>query len=285
MRQSNPLFERIALERQDMLKTIDAYFADIIIKDTDESYQANNKLTKDKYEDPQMSDICIKTYPILYHYELIRPEGWYDVLTNMQAELMNVQDRIASDTYYPPSNQVFRALQITPLDKVKVIIIGQDPYHNPGSACGLSFSVENRNQKVNPSVRNIFKELNRTHGHDIPSHGDLMKWALQGVLLLNKGLTVKQGSAGSHIRCWDSIFKKIITAILQNDKDVILCLWGRFAMKVKDESYASGFTNVLEAGHPSPMNTANPFVGSDQFVEIDRLLQLQGKEPIDWQIV
>lgn len=186
-------------------------------------------------------------------------------------------------TIYPDKYDIFNALHFTPYKDVKVVILGQDPYHGPGQAHGLSFSV-NPNIKIPPSLLNIYKELNSDLGCYIPNNGYLKKWADQGVLLLNTSLTVRAGQANSHKDIGWSIFTdKIISLVNEKDDPVVFLLWGNNAIKKKNL-----ITNkrhlILTSAHPSPLSASRGFFGSKPFSKINNFLISVNKEPIDWQI-
>ena len=184
---------------------------------------------------------------------------------------------------YPPENLIFNAFNATPLADVKVVILGQDPYHQPNQAMGLSFSVP-FGQKVPPSLRNVYKELARTSDRfAVPLHGDLSGWAKQGVLLLNAALTVAHGVAGSHAKIgWQKFTDAVIATISRECDGVVFLLWGNFA-KQKAELIDASRHHVLTAIHPSPL-AGGGFIGCGHFVQANELLTVQGKTPIDWQV-
>lgn len=182
---------------------------------------------------------------------------------------------------YPPSSQIFAALDATPFDKVKVVIIGQDPYHGHGQAHGLCFSV-NKGVDVPPSLRNIYKELLSDIGIHMPDHGYLMQWAEQGVLLLNATLTVRANTAGSHQnKGWETFTDTIISKLNERRDNLVFLLWGNYARSKK-----SLITRhlVLEAAHPSPLSAHNGFFNCKHFSKTNAFLVEKGMEPIDWQI-
>ncbi len=184
-------------------------------------------------------------------------------------------------TIFPKPSEYFYALNITPLDKVRVVILGQDPYHGPGQAHGLSFSVR-ENVRPPPSLQNIFKELHADVGVPIPKSGDLTRWANQGVLLLNSVLTVEQEKAGSHQKKgWELFTDAVIKVINDECEHVVFILWGAYAQK------KAGFVNrekhlVLESVHPSPLSSHRGFFGSKPFSKANEYLKKNGKLPIDW---
>ena len=185
--------------------------------------------------------------------------------------------------FFPKGANIFAAFDATPVDKVKAVIIGQDPYHNPGEAMGLSFSVP-KGVRVPPSLRNIYKELNSDIGMEIPNHGDLTKWAEQGVLLLNAILTVRKNSAGSHRKIgWAALTDAAIKNLSDTRENIVFLLWGNFAKQKKaliDESKHL----VLEAAHPSPL-ARGAYFGSKHFSKTNAYLKSQQIEPIDWDII
>lgn len=181
---------------------------------------------------------------------------------------------------YPKEEEVFNALKVTPFEKVKVIILGQDPYHGHNQAHGLSFSV-NKGVKSPPSLVNIFKELNSDLGCAIPNNGYLMNWATQGVLLLNATLTVRAGSPGSHQnKGWEKFTDRIIQLISEEKEHCVFLLWGNYA-KSKAPLINSQKHLVLTAAHPSPL-ARGAFFGSKHFSQTNNYLKSKNLEPIDW---
>ncbi len=184
---------------------------------------------------------------------------------------------------YPPGRFIFNAFNLTPADKVKVVILGQDPYHGAGQAHGLCFSVP-KDIKPPPSLVNIYKELSSDLGLPIPGHGNLEKWAGQGVLLLNATLTVRAGQAGSHQnRGWEKFTDAAISSLSRNYTGIVFLLWGRYA-QAKEALIDSGRHHILKASHPSPFSAFNGFFGCRHFSKTNELLADQGKEPIDWTL-
>ena len=183
---------------------------------------------------------------------------------------------------YPPGDQIFNAFKLTPLNKVKVVIIGQDPYHGPGEAMGLSFSVP-KGKRIPPSLRNIFKELHADIGDAIPDHGDLTIWAEQGVLLLNAMLTVEHKSPGAHKSIgWQTFTNAVIKTISTERNGIVFLLWGRFAQQ-KAAFIDSAKHHVLIAAHPSPL-ARNAFSGCKHFSKTNELLIKQNQSAIDWSL-
>lgn len=188
----------------------------------------------------------------------------------------------AGKRVYPPGPLIFNAFNLTPFDKVKVVIIGQDPYHGHGQAHGLSFSVP-MGIKPPPSLVNIYKELHTDIGMPIPIHGNLEKWAKQGVLLLNASLTVNEGEANSHAAFgWYTFTDAVVKTISDKKEGVVFLLWGKFAQN-KAELIDSTKHHVLKSAHPSPFS-ATMFYGNKHFSKANDLLRKQGKEPIDWTL-
>jgi uracil-DNA glycosylase len=184
---------------------------------------------------------------------------------------------------YPDARNIFNAFNSTPLDQVKVVILGQDPYHGPGQAHGLSFSVQD-GVDIPPSLKNIFKEIKNDLGFPIPTHGSLQSWADQGVLLLNATLTVEQGRAGSHQRKgWERFTDKAIKLVSDECDAVVFMLWGSYAQK-KIELINTAKHCILRAPHPSPLSAHRGFLGSKHFSKANDYLRSHGKKPIDWRV-
>lgn len=183
---------------------------------------------------------------------------------------------------YPPGGEIFAALNHTPFDRVKVVIIGQDPYHGPGQAHGLCFSVA-KGVDIPPSLRNIYKELAADTGFIIPNQGNLTEWADRGVLLLNATLTVRAGQAGSHQgKGWEIFTDEIIRTVSDRKEHVVFILWGNYARSKKkliDPRHL-----ILEAPHPSPLSAHNGFFGCRHFSKANAWLVEKGMSPVDWQI-
>ncbi len=185
---------------------------------------------------------------------------------------------------YPAEAHYFKALEQTPLESVKVVILGQDPYHGPQQAHGLSFSVRS-GVKFPPSLRNIFKELQSDVGCAIPESGDLTKWAQQGVLLLNSVLTVTEAQAGSHQgKGWETFTDKIIEAVSEKQNNVVFILWGAYAIK-KGELIDRSRHLVLESVHPSPLSAHRGFFGTKPFSQANQYLVEKGRGAVNWSLV
>ena len=186
-------------------------------------------------------------------------------------------------TIYPAGSQYFAALNTTPLEKVKVVILGQDPYHGPNQAHGLSFSVP-VGERIPPSLLNIYKELKDDLNIPLASHGHLKHWAEQGVLLLNSVLTVEAGNAGAHQgKGWEQFTDAIIGTINREREGVVFMLWGSYAQK-KGANIDSSKHLVLQAPHPSPLSAHRGFLGCKHFSKANTYLQGYGVSPIDWQL-
>lgn len=193
-----------------------------------------------------------------------------------------VEDRSKEVKVYPPGSLIFNAFDTTPFEEVKVVILGQDPYHGPGQAMGLSFSVP-RQLKIPASLRNVYKELKTDVDVTPPNHGDLTKWAKQGVFLLNSILTVRHKSPGSHKSIgWAQFTDAVIKKISDEKEEVVFLLWGNYA-KSKKKLVDEFKHHVLESVHPSPL-AGNAFLGNKHFSTTNKLLKKGGKKPIDWSL-
>ena len=194
------------------------------------------------------------------------------------------KQRAKGVTVYPSPNEVFTAFAITPFEQVKVVIIGQDPYHGPNQAHGLSFSVKPE-VKIPPSLKNIYKELTQDiSGFVMPDHGYLLPWAEQGVLLLNTVLTVEESKAHSHKHLgWEQFTDKVIEVLNNYGNNIIFLLWGSHAQK-KGSVIDKNKHSILTAPHPSPLSAHRGFLGCKHFSTTNNLLIAQGKQPINWQL-
>ncbi|MFH7764667.1 uracil-DNA glycosylase [Acinetobacter sp. BSP-28] len=195
-----------------------------------------------------------------------------------------VTEKSADKIIYPPNSLIFNALNTTPFNRVKVVIIGQDPYHGPNQAHGLSFSVQ-RGVALPPSLRNIFHELNTDLGIPVPKHGDLTRWAEQGVLLLNAVLTVEAGQPTSHQkRGWEDFTDHVIDALNEQCEHIVFILWGAYAQR-KGQRIDQNKHLVLKAAHPSPLSAnRGGFFGCKVFSKANNYLKKNGIEPINWQL-
>ena len=194
-----------------------------------------------------------------------------------------VNEEYQTHEIFPPSDEIFSAFHLTPLKDVKVVILGQDPYHNNGQAHGLSFSVQ-KGVDIPPSLVNIYKELHDDLGCTIPSHGCLTKWAEQGVLMLNTVLTVRAHQANSHRGIgWEEFTDAAILALNSQDRPIVFILWGAPAQR-KKRMLTNPKHLILEAPHPSPLAAYRGFFGSKPFSQTNAFLEKNGIESIDWQI-
>lgn len=201
-----------------------------------------------------------------------------------QLKAFLLEEKKADKTIYPPNHLIFNALNTTPLDRVKVVVLGQDPYHGPNQAHGLSFSVQ-KGVALPPSLRNIFHELHADVGVERPKHGDLTHWAEQGVLLLNAVLTVEAGQPTSHQkRGWEEFTDHVIDVLNEQREHIVFILWGAYAQR-KGQRINQDKHLVLKAAHPSPL-AANRggFFGCKVFSKSNNYLKQHGIEPIDWQL-
>lgn len=201
----------------------------------------------------------------------------------MQELALFLDQQYQQTTIYPPKELIFNALNTTPLEDVKVVILGQDPYHGPKQAHGLCFSVQD-DVKVPPSLVNIYKELQRDLGLDMPIQGNLQSWAEQGVLLLNATLTVEQAKAGSHQgKGWEAFTDKIIELVNERCEGVVFMLWGSYAQK-KGHMIDRQRHLVLESVHPSPLSAHRGFIGNGHFSKANAYLKEHDQSAIDWSV-
>lgn len=214
------------------------------------------------------------------------PADWSAEIADFPVENLRQLERWlarerAAHTVFPPADRVFAALELTPVDSVRAVILGQDPYHGPGQAHGLAFSVP-AGVALPPSLRNTFRELHDDLGHPVPATGSLEPWARRGVLLLNTVLTVRQGEAGSHRgRGWERLTDALITAVSARHDPVVFLLWGNPA-RAKRPLIDTGRHTVIESAHPSPLSAHRGFLGSRPFSRANEALAAAGRAPIDW---
>lgn len=212
--------------------------------------------------------------------ELLQEEFQKEYYLSLQQSL---EEEYSLHTIYPQKENIFNALKSTPYSKVKVLLLGQDPYHGEGQAHGLAFSVQKGVQKP-PSLMNMFKELRSDLGILEPSHGCLTSWTEQGVLLLNTVLTVREGEPNSHKKLgWTTFTDKVISLLNQREDPVIFLLWGRNAAE-KLPLITESRHYVLCCAHPSPLSASRGFFGSKHYSKVNTILERLGKEPINWQI-
>jgi uracil-DNA glycosylase len=210
-------------------------------------------------------------------------EGEFQQTYMQSLEAFLEQEKSAGKQIFPPAEEVFSAFERTPLDKVKVVILGQDPYHGDGQAHGLCFSVRS-GVKVPPSLRNIFKEINAELGFPVARNGDLSAWAERGVLLLNSVLSVEAGKAASHQgRGWESFTDRVIDTINRHTEGVVFMLWGSYAQR-KGQYIDTQRHCVLSAPHPSPLSAHRGFFGCGHFKACNDYLIARGQAPVDWRL-
>lgn len=217
------------------------------------------------------------------------PESWARLLRDelnqpyFQSLARFVDEERERYQVFPPEADVFNALRLTPYERARVLLLGQDPYHEPGQAHGLCFSVR-PGVTLPPSLRNIFIELKRDLGCDVPTHGYLASWAEQGVLMLNTSLTVRAHAANSHKgRGWERFTDAIIRAMDRGERGAIFVLWGAAAQR-KAELITNARSRVIRAAHPSPLSARNGFFGSQPFSTINAALAARGEPAIDWRV-
>ena len=214
-------------------------------------------------------------------------ESWKNVLSQefdqpyFESLVNFVKNEYKSKTIFPPASKIFAAFDYTPFHKVKVVILGQDPYHGPGQANGLSFSV-NDGIRFPPSLQNIYKELEDDLGISIPVSGDLSRWASQGVLMLNATLTVEASKAGSHQKKgWETFTDAVIKELAEKRENLVFILWGSYAQK-KGKTIDRSKHFVIETAHPSPLSVYRGFWGSKPFSKTNEYLQSKNISPIQW---
>ncbi len=219
------------------------------------------------------------------------PDSWSEfIATQKKKDYMvrlasTLKDERAKFTIYPSKDLVFNAFKLTPPDKTKVVILGQDPYHGPNQAMGLAFSVPS-GQKIPPSLRNIFTELHDDLKIEIPVSGDLTRWAKQGVLLLNTCLTVRAGSPMSHANTlgWESFIYEALSTLNINGSKLVFIAWGSHAFKFIESSVSKSGHHIIKSAHPSPLSAYRGFFGSRPFSRTNEFLVQNGTEPIDWSL-
>lgn len=216
--------------------------------------------------------------------------SWLEVLQDefksdyfKKLKLFLLDEKKEKAIFYPPGSQIFNAFNLCTFDQVRVVILGQDPYHGPGQAHGLCFSVPDGIPQP-PSLQNIFKEIKDDLGLNMPSHGNLENWAKQGVLLLNSSLTVRQNKPGSHFgKGWEEFTDAVIKTISDKKENVVFLLWGSPAQK-KGQVVDSKKHLVLKAPHPSPLSSYRGFFGCKHFSKTNEFLKSHQLKPIDWQL-
>lgn len=213
-------------------------------------------------------------------YQQIKEEFNKEYFLNLKKFLIEEKNKF---TVYPKGSQIFNAFNLTPFKDVKLVILGQDPYHGPGQAHGLCFSVP-KGVKPPPSLVNIFKELKQDINFNIPDHGNLEAWAKQGVFLLNATLTVRANNAGSHQnKGWEIFTDKVIQTLSQEKNNLVFILWGRYA-GAKENLIDQNKHLILKAAHPSPLSAYNGFLGCKHFSQANEYLKKHKIEPINWNL-
>jgi uracil-DNA glycosylase len=216
------------------------------------------------------------------------PSGWKDCLLPCRDKLLEISNTLSTKEFLPSRENIWRALELTPLSSIKVVILGQDPYPTPGNAHGLAFSVMPDVRPIPASLKNIYKELVSDISFVAPNHGNLNSWADRGVLLLNTVLTVEAGAPQSHTKIgWEEVTDQIIRSIAARSEKVIFVLWGKSAQvkkKLLNLYLDKNKHRVLESAHPSPLSAHKGFFGTKPFSKINEWLKEMEKEPIDWQI-
>ena len=224
-----------------------------------------------------------KTKPLIETswYQLLKEEFESEYFTQLKEFLIEEKK---SQTVYPPGSLIFEAFNKTPVLKTKAVIIGQDPYHGPNQAHGLCFSV-NDGVRFPPSLKNIFKELRNDVGMEMPFSGNLLKWANQGVLMLNATLTVRARNAGSHQgKGWEQFTDAAIQKLSNERENLVFLLWGRFAQNKESLINSENGHQILKAAHPSPFSSHNGFFGCKHFSKTNAFLASRGITPIDWDL-
>ena len=233
-----------------------------------------------------LCDSTMRSYPVMTTLSSGLEKNWRRIIGDefdFEAMEQFLQQERAKGKVYPEDEEIFNALNSTAFKNIKVVIIGQDPYHGEGQAHGLCFSVRKGTKKIPPSLRNIYKEIDRDCRVQMPSHGDLTGWAGQGVLLLNATLTVRKDSAGSHKgKGWEKLTDAIIRAVSKKREHVVFLLWGRCA-RDKAALIDRKKHRVLEAPHPSPLSARLGFFGCGHFTKTNDYLKKHGLRPVVWE--
>jgi len=231
--------------------------------------------------------ICILASQNQHQMDVKIEPGWKEVLKPefekpyFEKLAGYVKSEYQLHTVFPPGKEIFNAFNLCPFDQLKVVIIGQDPYHGPGQAHGLCFSVK-VGVDFPPSLRNIFKEINADLGSPIPANGDLTRWANQGVLLLNATLTVRAHQAASHQKMgWEAFTDRVILLISEQKQHVVFLLWGAYAQQ-KRELIDDSKHLILASVHPSPLSASRGFFGNHHFSKTNQFLESRGLAPIQW---
>jgi uracil-DNA glycosylase len=243
------------------------------------------------FGDEQGAEKSVSTQARIELSASLLPKDWqgllqteFDQLYMQSLQVFLAAEQAQGKVIYPPADKIFTAFKLTPFTDVKVVILGQDPYHGPDQAHGLSFSVPRHIRKIPPSLKNIYKELNADLGIPIATTGDLTFWAEQGVLLLNAMLTVEASNAGSHQKQgWESFTDHVIELLSEHCDGLVFVLWGAYAQK-KTSLIDENKHRVLKGIHPSPLSAHRGFFGSKPFSHINQYLRSKNKTEIDWSL-
>ena len=282
--------KEITLEDRDLLSKIEKLSEDLkdidmkpVIAESSKPIQAINVVKQDDSAVPQSASGSLHNWL----YDSV-PSSWKDCLLPCRDKLLEISNTLSTKEFLPSRENIWRALELTPLDSIKVVILGQDPYPTPGNAHGLAFSVMPDVRPIPASLKNIYKELVSDIGFVSPNHGNLEEWAKRGVMLLNTVLTVEAGSPQSHTKIgWEEVTDQIIRSIAARSENVIFILWGKSAQvkkKLLSLYLDKNKHRVFESAHPSPLSASKGFFGTKPFSTVNRWLQEMGREQVDWQI-
>lgn len=274
---------------EDATKTIESADMKPIVAESSKPIQAITVI-KENDNTTVSSEKIYESSPGSLHnwlYDSI-PNSWQDSLLSCRDKLLEISNTLSTKEFLPSKENIWRALELTPLESIKVVILGQDPYPTPGNAHGLAFSVMPDVRPIPASLKNIYKELVNDIGFVSPNHGNLEEWAKRGVMLLNTVLTVEAGSPQSHTKIgWEEVTDQIIRSIAAKNTNVIFILWGKSAQvkkKLLGLYLDKNKHRVFESAHPSPLSASKGFFGTKPFSKVNEWLQEMGKEPVNWQI-
>ena len=287
--------KEISPEDKDLLSKIESAAAENlkesdmkpIIAESSKVIQAVNVIKQDAEQDNETEVLGTFAKSANWLYDTV-PAGWKDSLLPSREKLLEISNTLDTKEFLPHKENIWRALELTPLESIKVVILVQDPYPTPGNAHGLAFSVLPDVRPIPASLKNIYKELVTDVGFVAPNHGNLESWAKQGVMLLNTVLTVEAGAPQSHTKIgWEEVTDQIIRSIAARSKNVVFVLWGKSAQvkkKLLGLYLDKNGHRVLESAHPSPLSASKGFFGTKPFSKANTWLQEMGKEPVTWQI-
>jgi ATP-dependent DNA helicase PIF1 len=287
--------KEISPEDKDLLSKIESAAAENlkesdmkpIIAESSKVIQAVNVIKQDAEQDNETEVLGTFAKSANWLYDTM-PAGWKDSLLPCREKLLEISNTLDTKEFLPHKENIWRALELTPLESIKVVILGQDPYPTPGNAHGLAFSVLPDVRPIPASLKNIYKELMTDVGFVAPNHGNLESWAKQGIMLLNTVLTVEAGAPQSHTKIgWEEVTDQIIRSIAARSKNVVFVLWGKSAQvkkKLLGLYLDKNGHRVLESAHPSPLSASKGFFGTKPFSKVNTWLQEMGKEPLTWQI-